>query len=87
MLKDENNYGQKAKNVLKGYGKRIIMTLFPIILIIVLLAGAVYFITIDEGLYKEGDWGSTNYAASQYINGVTVGDGGKLSGSMSAQEL
>ena len=67
------------KKVLKKTGKRLLFILLPLILIIVLLAGAVYVITIDDGTYKEGDWSSTNYGVSQFINGLTVnGDNKKI---------
>lgn len=75
------------KKVLKKTGKRLLFILLPLILIIVLLAGAVYVITIDDGTYKEGDWSSTNYGVSQFINGLTVNGDNKISNTTSAQEL
>lgn len=42
------------------------------------LAAATYFITIDDGTYKEDDWSSTNYGAKKYSNGMTVNEDGTL---------
>lgn len=78
---------EKAKTVIKKLLKKVIIFLLPIILIIVLLSAAVYFITIDDGTYKEDDWGNTNYGASQYINSVTADSDGNLKQGIDAQEL
>ena len=78
---------QKIKNVLKKYGKRLIIVLLPIILLVVLLAASLYFITIDDGTYREDDWGSTSYGVSQYSNTISVNDDGSISNSMTADEL
>ena len=85
------NFKQKVKQitktVIKKGGKKLILALVPILLIVALLAGAVYFITIDDGTYKDDDWGNTNYGASQYINSVSVNSDGTISNSTTAEEL
>ena len=46
------------------------------IIIVVLLAAAIYFITVDDAIFKEAAWENTNYAASQYINNVSIDSDG-----------
>lgn len=77
----------KTKNFLKNYIKKGATIALIAIMIIVLLAGAIYYITIDDGTYKEDDWENTNYAASQYINNVSVEEDGTLKSNITAQEL
>ena len=79
----EEETKETAKKVLKAALKPAKAMLFPIvtiatIVVIIILSAGVYFITIDDGTYKEGDWSSTPYAASTYVNGVTVNDDGTL---------
>lgn len=54
---------------------------------IILLAAALYWLTVDDGTFKEGDWSSTPYAAGEYINGVSVNSDGTLNSNISAQDL
>lgn len=77
----------KVKAVAKKYAKIIGKKLLPVVLVIILLASFVYFITIDDGTYKEDDWSSTPYAAGQYTNNVTINNSGNINASMTAQEL
>ena len=81
------NMKNNLKRVLKSKIKKLLPVILVVISIIVLLAAALYFITIDDGVYKEGDWSNTNYGASQYVNGVNINSDGTLSSNMSAQEL
>ena len=76
-----------VKSVLKKHWKRILIIAIPIVIILIILSAATYFITIDDGTYKEGDWSNTNYGASQYINSVTVNSDGTITNSMTAEEL
>ncbi len=76
--------GKKIKRHYKRVFKLIIILIFIFILI---LPGAVYYITVDDGTYKEDDWSSTPYGASQYKNGITVDAEGNLKNGMTAQEL
>ena len=76
-----------VKSVLKKYWKKILIIAIPIVIILIILSAATYFITIDDGTYKEGDWSNTNYGASQYINSVTVNSDGTITNSMTAEEL
>lgn len=87
MGEEMEKFKNKVKIVLKKHGKRTIMMFLPIIIIIVLLASFIYFITIDDGTYKEDDWTSTPFGAAQYTSNVTVSDTGELKSSMTAQEL
>ena len=83
----EGEVKKKTKSIGKKIAKKMILILLPIILIFMLLAAAVYFITVDDGTYKEGDWGNTNYGASQYVNNVEVSTDGKISSTTNAQDL
>jgi hypothetical protein len=53
----------------------------------VLLAAVTYYITVDDGTYKDKDWSSTPYAAGEYVNNVSVNSDGTLSANIEAQEL
>lgn len=67
--------------------KRILVILIIIVvLLIVLLPASVYYITIDDGTYKEDDWESTPFVASTYTSGISVGENGITTDS-SAQDL
>lgn len=87
MGDDVKNIVNKIKTVVKRYGLVIAKFAIPAIIIIVLLAAADYFIKLDESKNKDGDMSSTPYAASQYTGNVTIGDSGKITTSVSAQEL
>ena len=79
------------KKVLKTAVKALSTILFPVIVIfmivVIFLAAATYFITVDDGTYKDDDWSSTPYAAGTYINGTKVESDGTISGGSTAQEL
>ncbi len=79
------------KKVLKTAVKALSAILFPVIVIfmivVIFLAAATYFITVDDGTYKDDDWSSTPYAAGTYINGTKVESDGTISGGSTAQEL
>lgn len=75
------------KKAMKWTTRLLLPVLLPFIIIAVLLAGAVYFITVDDGTYKEDDWSSTPYAAGTYINGTSVESDGTIKSSTTIQEL
>ena len=62
----------------RKYKKRIIQAIILIIftLILILVAASLYFITLDDGTYKEGDMGNVPYAASTYIKGIKFTEDG-----------
>ena len=65
-------FNETAKKLAK-MAIRTVTTLFlPIIVIIliivVLISAFIYFITIDDGTYKEDDSSNAPYAASTYVN-------------------
>lgn len=74
IIKDGTKTAAKAaaNTIVKVISKIGIRVLLPILLILVLLASFVYFITIDDATYKEGDMSSTPYVASTYIKSVTI---------------
>lgn len=79
---------QKIKQNLKNMGKRAIKLVLPSVLIIlIIISAAVYVVKKNDGTYKEGDWANTQYAAGQYTGNTSINSDGKISTSMSAQEL
>ena len=60
---------QKIKAVVKKVVKIAMAKLMPIFLIcflvLVLITGITYIITIDDGTYKEDDWSNTPFAVSK----------------------
>lgn len=76
-----------VKRAIKAALIPILIPILCIVLVIVLLAASVYFITVDDGTYKEDDWSNPMFGASQYTNSVTVGEDGMLSSDYTAQEL
>lgn len=83
-----NGVKNKMVNTVKKLFKlKIKIIVIILVLILILLSAAVYWLTIDDGTYKEDDWSNTPYAASQYTNNFNVENDGKLTTSMTAQEL
>ena len=86
---------EEIKETLKRAGKAVLKTitavLFPVIVVVcivlVLISAFVYFITIDDGTYKEDDWSSTPYAASTFVNGTTINQDGTISTNTTAEDL
>lgn len=83
---------KEAAKKLAKMAIRTVTTLFlPIIVIIliivILISAFIYFITIDDGTYKEDDWSNAPYAASTYVNGTTINSDGSISTSITPQEL
>ena len=91
MENNGNNSFEQIKQFIRRAGKRIVKSiitfLLPIILIIVILAGAVYLITLEDGSRKEGDMSNTPYAASTYTQSVTIDENGNITTNMTAQAL
>lgn len=87
MNEGENNGKKVIISAIKKTVKPIITILVIVSIIVGLLASSLYFLTIDDGTYKEGDWTSTPYAASQYTNNINMGNDGVLANSITAQEL
>lgn len=76
-----------AKKILKHSKRVLIFTILPFILIIILLSAALYYITIDDGTYKEDDWTSTPYGAAQYMDGVSINEDGEFETETTTQDL
>lgn len=83
----EDGFKSKAKGVLKRNLKRILPFIIIPIIFVVIVSAISYWLTIDDGIYKEGDMSSTPYAASTYINDVTVDKDGTIKSGKTAQEL
>ena len=81
---------QFLKLLAKKIGRAIKAALIPIliaIVIIVLISSAVYFITVDDGTYKEDDWSSPPYAAAEYNASTTVNSDGTITAGKTSQEI
>ena len=75
--------GRAIKAVLKPY-----LIIFLIVAaIIVLISSALYFITVDDGTYKEDDWSSPPYAAAEYNASTTVNSDGTITAGKTSQEI
>lgn len=83
-----DNFKIVLKNALKGIlkMKSVKISLVLVLILAVLLPSFVYYITIDDGTYKEGDWSSTPYAVSTYTSNVKVGEDG-ITSETTAQDL
>lgn len=77
--------------VLKKAGKAIARTVMPIVFIIfiplILLSGLTYEQTRQDASPKQGDMSNVPYASTKYTAEVTIDEQGKISTSMTAQEL
>lgn len=94
-MDDQNNeqnnllkkVGKATINVLRPIITKIAIIALPIILIIILLAAIIYFITIDDGVYKKGDKSNVPYAVEQYEQKIKIGNDGIPYSEKSAQEV
>ena len=77
----------RLKEVFRKMGKRLVISMSLSMILISVLAGAIYFLTLEDAKRKEGDWSSTPYAASEYINGVAIEKDGTIKSEMTAEEL
>lgn len=82
------------KKVGKTAVKAIKVALTPLLIIIgvvlaimILISACVYYITIDDGTYKEDDWTSPGFAAAQSTKSATISSDGTLGTAYTAQEL
>lgn len=66
---------KKIGKFLFGY-KKIIISVLILLVFIVVLAGSIYYITLDDGTYIEGNMSSTPYAASTYIKSIKFNENG-----------
>ncbi len=83
MEEKKNN----VKEVFKIVGKKALLILLLVIIIFIFLASALYYLIVDDGKYKEGDWSNTNFGVSQYINNVSVEADGTISNGTTIQEI
>lgn len=86
---DENfqKLKQIAKRTLKLAAKPFIIVAVVVVLILVLIAGIQYVITLDDGAYKDGDKKNVPYAVEQHTGDVTVSEDGKTTTGKTGQEL
>lgn len=74
-------------NVIRSIAKFLNKILLPIILIIILICCFCYYLTIDDGVYKENDMSNAPYAVSTYTDSINIDENGQATSSMTAQEL
>ena len=67
--------------------KKILIILVLIIIVFVFVSGMIYYITVDDGSYKEGDKKSTPYAVEQFTDDVIIYEDGSIQTTMTVQEL
>ena len=63
-----------AKSLLKS--KIVMIGLPSILMLIIILSSAVYFITLDDATYKDGSMSNTPYAASTYVKSIKFTEDG-----------
>ena len=86
------NLKNSIKKTLKAIGKAIIISKMfillcaVIIIFLIFLPSIIYFITVQDGEYREGDWTSTPYVASTYTKRATISQNG-IQLTTTAQEL
>lgn len=87
---------EEAKEALKKISKKIskhfVKAVLPVILVatvvMIFLAAITYYVFVwIDGIFRDEDWSSVPYAASQYTNNVIINDDGSVSSNMTAQEL
>lgn len=70
------------KNLMKTFAKKllkskIVMIGLPLILmLVIILSAAVYYITLDDATYKDGSMSNTPYAASTYMKSIKFTEDG-----------
>ncbi len=82
-----NKLKNGLKAVVKAIGMKLVMMILIIGIIITFVASATYFLTIDDGTYKDDDWTSTPYGAGQYTSSISIDKDGNMTGTTSAKEL
>ena len=82
---------ENKKAIIKKIAKIAAIKALPFILIPLILAtffGAIgYYLNIDDGTNRDGDWSSTPYAASTYTGGTTIDKDGTIKAGTTAEEL
>ena len=81
-----NELKQIIKNGLMFLIRKVLIIIIPVIIILALIPGLIYYITVDDGTYKEGNKKSVSYVASKNISSVSISSSG-LSTEKSAEEL
>lgn len=77
MDKLKSFFNKKLQKLLKAkLMKYKLIVLIVIVIIVILLASFVYFITLDDGTYKEGDISNTVYVAEIYKKDVRFTENG-----------
>ena len=79
--------GKVALNAIKIALAPIAIIVGVIVAIIILISSFVYYITVDDGTYKEDDWTSPGFAAAQSTKSATISADGTLGTAYTAQEL
>lgn len=72
---DKKDVAKKIfKHIVKS--KFFIITIVVVCIFLIFFPSIIYFITIDDGTYKENDWKSTPYVASNYTKNVSITNNG-----------
>lgn len=88
MNDSSRNIVKNLKNIVLRVLKSILLKLLiPIIGVLLILSAFIYYLTIDDGTYREGDKSNAPYAVSQYTHNVSVNLNGEIETGMTAQEL
>ena len=83
----DENIKARINKVLRSSLRLVVPIILIIIILLIFFAGVTYWITIDDGTYKEDDWGSTPYAASTYASTVKVAKDGTIKKKTTVNDL
>lgn len=75
-----------AMNIAR-FATPIIGVFLAIMIIVLAISSIIHELTLQDGEYREDDWTSIPYAASQYTSEIEVDEQGNLRTSMTAQEI
>lgn len=78
---------EEPKKRVPAIVKLIAIPIFFVFIAFLLVSGMIYFLTIDDGAYREGDEKSTPYAVAQFTDNVVIFEDGTMESSMTAEEL
>ncbi len=83
---------KQLKNSIAKWGKRALkFILLPIMIIIifllVLIPSFVYFITVDDGTYKEDDWSSPGFGSAVYESEASINSDGTITAGKTAEDI
>lgn len=66
---------------------KIGLPIFIVFIVFLLISGMIYYITVDDGSYKENDKKNTPYVVEQHSNNIVIYEDGSIETAVTVQEL